>query len=61
MKTVAESQMKRELNQLQTRLGQTDTELQNVTTTVYRQDKNLTTSEQVHVSTEKVETVDVIA
>ena len=61
MRTVAEPHVKRELNHLQARPGQAGTELQNATAAVYGQKKLLAASQQVHASTEKVETVDATA
>ena len=61
MKTAAEPHLKRELNHLQARPGQAGTQLQNATATVYGQKKLLAPSQQVHASTEKVETVDATA
>ena len=57
MKTASKPHVKRE----QARLGQAGTQLQNATATVYGQKKPLEASQQVHASTEKVETVDATA
>ena len=56
MKAVAEPRVKRELNHLQARLGQADTELKNATAAVYGQKKLLAATRR-----QKVETVDATA
>ena len=61
MKTAAEPHVKRELNNLQARLGHAGTQLQNAIATVNGQKKFLAASQHVHASTEKVETVDATA
>ena len=58
VKSAVEPHVQRDHDHFQARLSQASTQLQNATVTVNGQKNLLAASQQVHASTEKVDTVD---